>query len=156
MASSRKRKILLLVGILVRMVLGGVFIFASWSKIVHPAEFARMVANYQILPSTLINPTALFLPWLEMVCGICLLIGWITRGSAIIISGLLALFMAALGYSLYRGLDIQCGCFSLNSQQAVPLYFDIFRDMVLLAMAVWTLWRPRGIARVSMDDYAHK
>lgn len=155
MASSPKKTLISIAGILVRMVLGGVFIYASWEKIVHPAEFARSIANYQILSPLLVNPAALFLPWLEMVCGICLLIGWITRGSALIISALLAGFIAALGYSILRGLDIQCGCFSLSTEKAVPLYLDIVRDVVLLAMAVWTTWRPHGNSSIALENYRH-
>jgi uncharacterized membrane protein YphA (DoxX/SURF4 family) len=155
MASTRNKTLIMVAGILVRMLLGAVFIYASWNKIAHPAEFAQAVANYQILPPRLVNPVALFLPWLEMVCGIFLLIGWITRGSALIIAALLAVFIAALGYSIFRGLDIQCGCFSLSTAKAVPLYLDIVRDVVLLTMAVWTLWRPRGNSSIAMENYAH-
>jgi uncharacterized membrane protein YphA (DoxX/SURF4 family) len=155
MASSRNKTLIAVTGILVRMVLGAVFIYASWDKIAHPAEFARAVANYQILPLQLVSPAALFLPWLEMICGICLLIGWITRGSALIIATLLAVFIAALAYSIFRGLDIQCGCFSLSTDTAVPLYLDIVRDVVLLTMASWTLWRPRGNSSIAMENYAH-
>jgi uncharacterized membrane protein YphA (DoxX/SURF4 family) len=137
--------------ILVRMILGAVFIYASWDKIVNPADFAKVVANYQILPQIMINPVAWILPWLEMVCGVCLLIGWIARGSALIIAGLLMVFIGALGYSLLRGLDIQCGCFSLTAERSVPLYIDILRDAFLLVMAILTVGRPRRKNAMAMN-----
>jgi uncharacterized membrane protein YphA (DoxX/SURF4 family) len=137
--------------IIIRMVLGTVFIYASWEKILHPAQFAQAVANYHILTAALVNPVALILPWLELVCGIGLLIGLISRGSALIVAGLMMIFIVALGYSLIRGLDIQCGCFTLTVRNSVPLYIDILRDLVLLAMALITLGHPRRKNVITMD-----
>lgn len=124
----------------VRTLLGGVFIYASASKIIDPPAFAHAVANYQILPPALTNLVALILPWFELVCGVCLLLGWLRRGSALVASLLLLIFIGALAQSLYRGLDIRCGCFTLGTQAAISGYLDIVRDMVLLAMAGLLLW----------------
>lgn len=125
-----------------RILLGVTFIYASGPKILDPAAFARAIANYHILPPLLINPAALILPWFELVCGVCLLLGRLTRGSALIVAILLLTFIGALAQSLYRGLDIRCGCFSLNAQGATSGYLDIMMDIVLLAMAGLLLWRP--------------
>ena len=136
MTSTLKRTSLAGMFIILRLVLGVVFVYASWGKLMHPADFAVMVADYKILPPVMINPVALTLPWLEMVCGICLIIGWISRGSALILACLLLVFIGALAYSIFRGLDIQCGCFSLTTKTSVPLYLDILRDSLLLIMAM--------------------
>jgi len=61
--------------LIARLFLGRVFIYASVDKIFHPDDIARAVYNYQILPDGLINLTALVLPWLELLLGICLLTG---------------------------------------------------------------------------------
>lgn len=151
MRSTWKNGIVTALFVFVRMILGAVFIYASWNKIVNPADFAEAVANYHILPQIMVNPVAWVLPWLEMVCGVCLLIGWITRGSALIIAGLLMVFIGALGYSLFRGLDIQCGCFSLTAEKSVPLYVDILRDAFLLTMAILTVGRPRRQNAMAMN-----
>ena len=128
--------------ITVRISLGAVFIYASGYKILDPAAFARAISNYHLLPPLLINPAALILPWLELVCGICLLCGRLARGSALIVAILLSIFIGALTQGIYRGLDIHCGCFSLNAQSAASSYRDIMRDVVLLAMAGLVLWKP--------------
>lgn len=151
MRSTWKKGVVTSLFILVRMFLGAVFIYASWDKIVNPAAFAKVVANYQILPQIMVNLVAWGLPWLEMVCGVCLLIGWIARGSALIIAGLLMAFIGALGFSLFRGLDIQCGCFSLTAEKSVPLYVDILRDAFLLVMAILTVGRPRRKNAMAMN-----
>ena len=67
-----------------RIVLGIVFIYASYDKILHPAAFAKVIYNYQILPDELINLSAIFLPWLELVIGSLLIIGIWLPGSVFI------------------------------------------------------------------------
>jgi len=79
-----------------RWFLGIIFIWASIDKIVHPQGFARIIFNYQILPVQLVNITAIFLPWLELVAGICLITGIWLHGATVICLGLLAAFFGSL------------------------------------------------------------
>ena len=124
-----------------RLLLGAIFLYAAVGKIGDPAAFAQAIANYQILPSTWINPTALFLPWLELVCGLGLVAGFCKHASALLIALMLVLFTAALAFAVYRGLDIHCGCFSTDGSAAPRLWLDIVRDLVLLSLAVLVLYR---------------
>lgn len=122
-----------------RVLLGAIFVYASWDKIAQPTAFADAIANYQILPAAWINPAALLLPWIELICGASLISGVLTRGGAVIVTFLLVVFTAAVGYSAYRGLDIHCGCFTTGSDVPSNLYIDLLRDLVLLALAVMVL-----------------
>jgi uncharacterized membrane protein YphA (DoxX/SURF4 family) len=82
--------------IVARLTLASIFIYASLDKIAHPAAFAKDVYNYQILPDALINMTALVLPWLELLLGLCLLSGLWLPGAVLTANGLLGVFLAAL------------------------------------------------------------
>lgn len=124
-----------------RIFLGAVFIYASWDKILDPAAFAVIVGNHQILPPALIHPAALLLPWIELVCGTCLILGRMVRGSALIVLFLMVAFMGALAYSAARGLDIQCGCFSSDPAASSSLLLTIGRDIILLGIALTVLLR---------------
>ena len=33
-----------------RLIIGTLFIYASWDKIIHPAEFAKAIGNYHVVP----------------------------------------------------------------------------------------------------------
>lgn len=132
-----------------RFLLGAIFIYAAADKIIDPAALAQAMANYQILPPLWVNPAALLLPWLELVCGLGLISGVLKRGSAVVITLLLVTFTAALGYSAYRGLDIHCGCFASDGTGAPNLYLDILRDAVLLTLAVTVLHYDRRPERFS-------
>ena len=123
-----------------RILLGIIFIYASWDKILEPAAFAQMISNYQILLSDLVPPAAIFLPWLEFICGICLIINRWSCGSALIITVLIVLFMGAMAYNIYRGMDVACGCFTLDNQAPQNMWLYLLRDAIFGAMSIGVLF----------------
>ncbi len=127
--------------LLVRLLLGGLFLWASWEKILHPEDFAVAVRNYALLPEVLINPIALLLPWMEAFCGILLIVGRFVKGSAFIVDILMVIFILAFVINLYRGVDISCGCFSV-AEKAPPgnYFYYLTRDLIILAAGIWVLW----------------
>ncbi len=127
-----------------RILLGSVFVYASWDKIIAPEAFAQAIANYQILPTMLINPTALLLPWLELVCGLCLIFNRWIGGSTLVATVLMVIFMGALVYNALRGMDVSCGCFTLDEETPKSMWFYLARDAVLLAMAIGLMFSRRN------------
>ncbi len=117
---------------LCRIVLGGIFIYASLDKIAHPREFAIIIANYAILPDSLVTLPALALPWLELAAGLCLVAGLWPRSAALLLSLLLLFFILALGFNALRGIDLSCGCFSTSATDTENIYVLIFRDLLIL------------------------
>jgi uncharacterized membrane protein YphA (DoxX/SURF4 family) len=124
-----------------RIALGGIFIYASWDKILDPAAFAQIVANYQILPLYLVNPVAYTLPWLEAICGLALVIGYYTKGAVVIVNLLMLVFIGALLFNLARGLDINCGCFSVTQAHARGTLGTIIRDLFIMGLAAFIMTR---------------
>jgi len=115
-------------GLMARLVLGGVFIYASLDKIRHPELFAEAVYNYQLSPEVAVNLVALWLPWLELLSGGLLVLGVWVRGS-----------LAALGINLARGLDIHCGCFTTQGSGPMTI-LTLFRDALFLLLALFLFW----------------
>ena len=122
-----------------RVVLGCVFIYASLDKIRHPELFAEAVYNYQLSPEVAVNLVAIWLPWLELWSGVLLVLGVWIRGSVLILSGLMLLFLASLGINLARGLDIHCGCFTTQGTDPMTM-LTLFRDCVFLILALYLFW----------------
>ena len=118
-----------------RLIMGGLFLYAGIGKITIPLDFAASVYNYKLLPDELIGPIATASPWIEVLSGFCLLMGLYTKGGALAISGLLAMFIAILIISLARGLDVECGCFS-GVERKVG-FLAILEDLVMLASALF-------------------
>ncbi|UCD71350.1 MAG: DoxX family membrane protein [Syntrophobacterales bacterium] len=126
--------------VIFRWAVGLIFIYASMDKLLHPSAFAVAVYNYKILPGSLINLVAITLPWVELICGILLLIGLFPRATALILSILLLLFFSALSISLYRGIDISCGCFAVTTTVDKIGISYMVRDLLVLAMSVQILF----------------
>lgn len=124
-----------------RLIMAGIFIYASIDKIAHPAAFAKDVYNYQILPDALVNLTALVLPWLELLLGLCLLAGVWMPGAVLSANGLLLVFLAALLFNMARGLDVNCGCFSTGSAAStISTGWYVLRDVLFFAVSVFLFY----------------
>lgn len=108
--------------------MGAIFITAAVDKILNPAAFAKMIFNYQLLPDSLINFSAIVLPWLELTLGLSLMIGLWLPGAVVLVNVLLLAFLGALVFNLARGLNIHCGCFSTATTGEPATLWYLFRD----------------------------
>ncbi len=122
-----------LLSLALRLYLSGVFIYASLHKINFPAEFADNIAGYLIVPYWLVNPLAVFMPWLELVCGLFLLAGVRVRAASLLIAGMLIMFTLAVIVALVQDTPIGCGCFQ-SVGEAIS-WWTVLRDLVWLGMA---------------------
>lgn len=132
-----------------RLLVGGVFVYASLDKILHPTEFAKVVYNYQMLPVPLSNLLAMILPWLELFAGLALIVGVLVTESALLLSGLLVVFITALSINLYRGLDVDCGCLSLSGGRNIG-FLTVVEDVFLLLAALVVL--RRSVSEEAAED----
>lgn len=120
--------------LVLRTYIGIIFIYACMNKIHYPAEFGEAIAAYRILPYWSINAVAVVLPWIELVCGLFLIVGMRTRSATSIIGSLLIAFSIAILINLYRGAPISCGCFDNVGDQIA--WWDIFCDISWLLLIV--------------------
>lgn len=127
--------------LLFRSYLGIVFIHASLSKIYYPGEFSEAVAAYQIIPYWAVNFTAVFMPWLELICGAFLLLGLFTKAASSVIGSLLIVFIFAILLNLIRGAPISCGCFENVDYQIS--WNDIARDVGWLLLTAQVFFFDR-------------
>jgi uncharacterized membrane protein YphA (DoxX/SURF4 family) len=134
-------------GVLARLVVGGVWVVAGALKLPDPAENVRAVRAYKLLPEAVVPLLGHALPILEILVGLCLLCGLITRVAAVVSAVLLTGFIIGISSAWARGLQIDCGCFgggggpTANATAAYP--WDLARDVGLLALSLWLAWRPR-------------
>ena len=119
---------------LVRLGLAVVFIWSGLSKLVKPQSFILIIEAYGFVPDPLLWPMAIFLCLAELAGGIGLLLD--AQYALGLITGLLLLFMAVLGYGLWLGLDVDCGCFGPDDPEGQAYHGlrpALFRDMGMLA-----------------------
>jgi uncharacterized membrane protein YphA (DoxX/SURF4 family) len=97
--------------LLLRLLLALIFIFAAIEKIAVPGNFSVSISNYKLLPAEFINVPAIIIPWIELMSSLLLLLGISVKENSAIITFLLIVFTTAIIISLFRGLNIDCGCF---------------------------------------------
>lgn len=145
-----------------RLLLGATFIWASWHKIAAPDQFARILYGYGVFPMSLINLLAIWVPFVELLSGLCLILGrpgsLPGRSGLTLINLMLVSFILLIGFNLIRGHEFDCGCFSFAEStldaktEAIRL---LFRDLALLGAGgwLWTICRKReGSGRVNQPE----
>jgi uncharacterized membrane protein YphA (DoxX/SURF4 family) len=140
-------------GLVARLVTGGVWIVAGALKLPHPADSVRAVRAYDLLPEAIVPAVGHLLPIVEVVIGVCLVLGLMVRGSAVVSALLFAAFIIGISSAWARGLSIDCGCFGGGGEipDAAEKYpGEIARDVGLLALSLWLVVRPRS--RLSLDS----
>lgn len=124
-----------------RISVGSFFLYASMSKIPYPAQFAEATANYRLIPYWFLNLGAVVLPWVEFVCGLFLVIGFLSRASAILIGLMLILFNIMVLINMYWGAPITCGCYDTVGE---PIgWGKIIENTLMLVFAVHTYYFDR-------------
>jgi len=136
-----------LIGLLARLILGVVLVVAGALKVTSPAASARAVRAFQILPYDLAGYVGYALPVVEIVIGLLLVIGLLTRASAVVGGLLMLAFIIGIISAWTRGLTIDCGCFGGGGTIAASQTQygrDVLRDVGLSACAVWLVVRPHS------------
>lgn len=122
---------------IIRILLGFLFLFAALDKIIDPAKFAEVVYNYRLAPVELLNIIAICVPWIEAIIGITLLIGVWVEVSAFILSGMTILFIIMIVSAILRGLNIECGCFSLDEAGSLVSWKRVIEDVAILIGGIY-------------------
>ena len=139
-------------GVAGRLVVGAVWIWAGLVKLPDPAQSVEAVRAYQLLPAEAAQTVGQLLPVIEVVVGVCLVLGLFTRGAAMLSILLFAVFIAGIVSVWVRGIDIDCGCFGgggYDPDAASAYPWEIARDAGLLLMALPLA--VAGSARLALD-----
>lgn len=117
-------------------VVGGLFVYAGAVKALDPARFAWDIFHFRLVPWTVAAGMALYLPWLEMVCGVSVMLHHANRGALWMLTMLALVFLVALVAAQARGLDVSCGCFGHGPGSSGLLTAIIRISLILAALGV--------------------
>lgn len=138
-----------LIGLLARLALGGVLLAAGALKIGDPTGSIQSVVAYRLVDYRIAEMIGLMLPVVEIALGTLLLIGLLTRWSALLGGLLMLIFIAGIASAWARGLSIDCGCFGTGGPVApseTAYLPEILRDAALAGAGAWLVVRPRSLA----------
>jgi uncharacterized membrane protein YphA (DoxX/SURF4 family) len=123
-----------------RLLLAAIFLYSGYKKIQEPLQFAVDIQGYKLVPANLVFPLANCLPWIELALGYNILIGWKLRYNALAAGALLLLFIVVLIITIGRGIEANCGCFSLDERISPK---TVARDSLILLPAIFLAIEPR-------------
>lgn len=134
-----------------RCILAIVFILSGIEKIADPAGFSESILNYKLLPEAFVNLPGITLPWIELTAGILLLFGISVKENSLIISSLLLVFIMAIGISIARGLNIDCGCFGTSGGTKVG-FTKIGENVILFFMGMLLIFFKSSLFSLSKES----
>ncbi len=127
------------VSLVIRWVVGITFLVAAWPKLLAPEDFAFSVALYRMLPGRYVHILAIALPMVELFAAVLFLAGFRVRGTAVVMCGMLVMFIVALAYAHVHQLEMpSCGCFTPAGARALADHAEevgtglLWRDVAML------------------------
>jgi putative oxidoreductase len=130
-----------------RILLGILFLYSGTMKSLDPIAFDKIIKMYEILHLELIPYAAIFLPFIEIITGLFLIIGYKIKASSIILSIMMILFGIFIGINVYRGNYFECGCLELKK---IGIGIDedisiklIFRNIILSGFLFTIFYREK-------------
>ena len=134
-------------GLLARLVVGGVWLVAGALKVGAPTDSIHAVQAYRILPDSMAQWVGVGMPAVELVIGLALVLGVFVRGAGVVSALLLIAYIIGISSVWARGIKIDCGCFGgggsdPNAASAYP--WEIARDTGLLVLSVFLVWLRRS------------
>jgi putative oxidoreductase len=122
--------------------IGGLFIYAGVIKAMDPIGFANDIDNYKTVPWVVGVRLAFYLPWLEILCGLALIVRRLYLGGIGLLTALISVFIIASIVAKARGIDISCGCFGHLSKD-LSFTKHLVLDLIILGglIALWLAQR---------------
>jgi uncharacterized membrane protein YphA (DoxX/SURF4 family) len=147
-APFNSRRIIIWIG---RLVLGVIFVYAGLAKLFLPnthlwpmfflkfsvstnlTMFQDQVESYKLLSAEAAGLLAHTLPFVEIVLGLLLLIGWQLRIWATLVTLIMVGFLGVVARAYILHMDINCGCFGTPEKLTG---WTVVRDSLLAALAL--------------------
>ncbi len=131
----------------IRIILGTIFVVSGIAKFFNLYHFQLTVASYHILPLSMVPAFSYALPFLEILVGAPMLLGFKTKRASVGIMLLLAMFIAAAAINNYNLIVGNCSCdeFGLNVARGWQV---IVLDVILLLLCVQVYFTKKHVLAV--------
>ncbi len=145
--------------LLLRVALGGVFLWAAYVKLDEPQAFADSIKGFKLLPPEgdhLVVLATFAVPWVEMLAGCVLILELWSRSAALVLLMTLLAFIGAIVSVLERGISTKCGCFgkfSVFCPETITTC-NIVQNSVLGLVALLIVWRGPGLLALDRSPKA--
>ncbi|MGH1362591.1 MAG: MauE/DoxX family redox-associated membrane protein [Calditrichia bacterium] len=135
---------------ILRLFFAGLLLFAAYDKVLHPTAFAQSIENYRMLGPTASRWLAIWIPYLEAILGVCLIVGFWPKETSYLNALLMAVFLTAVAQGYFRGLDINCGCFAAESGSKLSLG-KLMQNVLLFLLSIGLIVLNRTSPAISLS-----
>jgi putative oxidoreductase len=147
-----------IVSFVIRILMGGIFLMAGLAKISDPVRFMFTLREFDLFHKAVVPFLAVYLPWLELLLGLSLVLGLLYRTSALMLAVLNFLFMLAILSVISRGIVVDCGCFGLFAD-ALKLpdmadYKAVIRNAIFISLFIYLFFAKSTI--FSLEGYIRR
>lgn len=136
-----------MVTLLTRVLIGGYVLLSAVPKLADPLAFATSIGHYNILPEMMVHGFALIVPWLEVLLGTAMVLGFRLRVSAGLTGALIAVFTVAVAWAVVNNLTIDCGCFGAQGGEEVS-WTKVLKNLAMIAGCGLIVWKPDSWLRL--------
>lgn len=141
-----------------RIIIGIIFLSAGLAKISDPIRFIFTLREFRLFPEVIVPFTAVYLPWLEFILGLFMILGILYRASSLILACLNIIFGFAILSVIIRGMEIDCGCFGLLADiLKIPDLADtkaLIRNLLFIGICLYIFWIKKTV--ISLENYINK
>jgi uncharacterized membrane protein YphA (DoxX/SURF4 family) len=141
-----------------RIIIGGIFLISGLAKISDPIRFMLTLREFRLFPEIIIPFTVIYIPWLEFILGLFILVGIMHRTASLILSCLIWSFTLAIASVILRGIEIDCGCFGLFADMLklpdMANYKAVIRNVILLGIC-FSIFKIKK-THFSLEGYIRK
>lgn len=141
-----------------RIITGGIFLISGLAKISDPVRFILTLREFRLFPEIIIPLTAIYLPWLEFMLGLLVILGVLYRTASLMLACLNFIFMLAISSVIARGIEVDCGCFGLLADiLKIPDMADIkavIRNLLFVGMGIYIFLAKKTI--FALENYFKK
>jgi uncharacterized membrane protein YphA (DoxX/SURF4 family) len=138
-----------------RSIVGGIFLISGLAKISDPVRFILTLREFRLFPEIIVPFTAIYLPWLEFILGLCIVVGIMHRTAALMLSCLIGAFTLAIVSLIFRGIEVDCGCFGLLADMLklpdMADYKAVIRNCIFIGFCL-SIYKTEK-TRFSLEDY---
>ena len=146
------------VGLMARLILGVTLIVAGLLKVTAVDSSIAAVRTYRIVSWDFAKVVGTAMPVVEIIVGLAILVGLLTRWSALLGALAMVAFIAGIASVWARGISLDCGCFGGGGLRPDPwptvghgYIKDIVRDTGLFLCGLWLVINPR--TALSLDGW---
>lgn len=133
--------------VLLQILIGCLFIWSAWEKIANPNDFCFAIRQYQVVAWTQAAYLAVTIPWVELACGVFLLLGIFVPYAAYLLLVCLCVFTSAQISVLIHGYSIDCGCIALLGTTSKVTWLTVLRNLAVLALCLGVLGNTNSKTR---------